>query len=91
MIYSVILLEEDENEEYTRPKSLILDDLELIPSQYEESRDLDDRLTIRARVVLSKEQYLRLGKLLGIVKVVRHDIDIEPRKMKLSEIAWSGS
>lgn len=85
----MIYLRADENEESTTPDRLILDGLELMPYQYIEEYDRDDRLIIRARFTLSKEQYSHLGGLPNVVTVIRRGIDEEPRKMELSEIAWS--
>jgi hypothetical protein len=85
----VIYLEEDMTEKRTTPPNLKLNDLQITPYQYEESIDLDDSLSIRARIILSKEQYSALGKLSETVSVVRQGIDEDPREMEISEIAWS--
>lgn len=78
-----------ESDAHVKPESLILGDLELKPYQYKEWLDLDDYLTIAARILLSEDQYVALGKLKNPIKVIRHGIDEEPRKMDLVETAWS--
>lgn len=88
VLFVVIYLERDEMED-TKPMSLEINNLELIPHRYKEDSDLDGYLTIHARVVLSKKQYTDLGKLPSTVNVIRHGIDDEPRVMELDEIAWS--
>jgi hypothetical protein len=73
----------------SKPKILIVDNLELEPYQYTESLGFDKSLTINARVVLSEVEYAEIGKIQGYAKVTRQGIDNEPREMELAEIAWS--
>lgn len=76
---------------YTKPTSLLLEDLELEPYQYREDTGYDESLTITVRVVLSEAQYAMLGTFPPFIKVVRGGIDEEPREMEIVEIAWSKS
>lgn len=78
-------------EETIMPSTIEINDLVLIPMKYREDTDLDGRLSINARFCLSEEQYADVGKLPGVVKVVRRgrDVDETPREMNLTELAWS--
>jgi hypothetical protein len=75
--------------ERAMPTSLILNDLELKPYLYKEDQDFNGRLRIDARLILSTEEYSKIGKLPEIVKVTRFGIDETPIAMELTENAWS--
>lgn len=75
--------------EQAMPTSLILNDLELKPYLYKDNQDFNGRLKIDARLILSTEEYSKIGKLPEIVKVTRFGIDETPIAMELTENAWS--
>jgi len=79
----------EEKAENSEPKSLIINDLELKPYQYEEFLYPNGSIRIKARIMLSESQYNDIGKFQKYVRVIRQDIDDKPREMKLSETAWS--
>jgi hypothetical protein len=78
-----------DKESDNEPTSLKLDDLELRPYQYKQTLYSNKRLQIYARFILSKEEYSKIGELPRVIKVIRNGIDVVPKEMKLTEMAWS--
>ena len=83
-------LELEEMEEIKLNK-LILDDLELIPYQYREDFDYDERLSAEVRVRLSEVQFKKVKELRerDSFTVIRVGINETPRQMCIMPSAWS--
>lgn len=85
--YTLILRESEE----LSLRALLLDDLELHPYEYREETP-GDGLKIRAKVVGTEEEVLRLRQLVterDSFAVVRLGIQDEPRRMRLRVEEWS--
>jgi len=82
-----------EEKETLWPDALDVAGVVLHPDQYEEEF-VDDRLQLRARVVLSADEVEALPRKLyesKTVTVVRHGINDTPRQMALTDLLWSAN
>jgi hypothetical protein len=84
-----------ELEEIEEPKlnKLLLDDMEVIPEQYEEKFDFEDKLWAKVRVPFFVGEFGKIKELIKkhAITVVRQGINEKPRQMWLDLEAWSNN